>query len=164
MLDLKNLRSREREQGREGGVVFFFPHPPSFFSACYPTPQSSHTFYSPQSSADHHPRYHERYFALAKIHNYAVKAMSVGSFYLSKNPLLSGTLGVQKVTKNYDSLSCSICTCIKDDWQDTYTWVPSALITIDFTLSMWPFSFITFEHVRGSQTLNICKRKNAVLF
>lgn len=40
------------------------------------------------------------------------------------------------------------------------TWVPSALIMIDFTLSMWPLSFITFEQVRGSHTLRICQRRS----
>lgn len=33
------------------------------------------------------------------------------------------------------------------------TWVPSRFKSSDFTLSVWPFSFISFAHVRGSQTL-----------
>ena len=40
------------------------------------------------------------------------------------------------------------------------TWVPSALIMIDFTLSMWPLSFIPFKQVRGSHTLRICQRRS----
>lgn len=34
------------------------------------------------------------------------------------------------------------------------TWVPSRFSSNDFTLSVCPFSFISFAHVRGSHTLS----------
>lgn len=34
------------------------------------------------------------------------------------------------------------------------TWVPSRFSSNDFTLSVWPFNFMSFAHVRGSHTLS----------